>query len=121
MQHVLHVIQVVLVALTALADRGKVLVDGLGHVLLELAGAAHANLLGNLDLGATGADGSRRKQAGHTGAVLGVERDHALGVGLALLDALGRLLGSHRDVDGVAVALAHLATVQAGQQRGLGQ
>ena len=46
---------------------------------------------------------------------------HALGVGLALLDALGRLLGGHRDVDGVAVALAHLATVQARQQRGLGQ
>ena len=121
MQHVLDVIQVVFVALATLADRGEVLVDGLGHVLLELAGAAHADLLGNLDFGTTGADGGGRKQAGHAGAVLGIERDHALGVGLALLDALGRLLGGHRDVDGVAVALAHLATVKAGQQRGLGQ
>ena len=121
MQYVFHVIQVVLVALTALADRGEVLVDGLGHVLFELAGAAHADLLGNLDLGTTGADGGRRKQAGHAGAVLGIKRDHALGVGLALLDALGRLLGGHRDIDGVAVALAHLAAVQARQQRGLGQ
>ena len=58
---------------------------------------------------------------GHTGAVRRVERDHALGVGLALLDALGRFLGGHRNIDGVAVALAHLATVKAGQQRGLGQ
>ena len=47
-QHVLHVVQVVLVALATLADRGEVLIDGLGHVLLELAGAAHADLLGNL-------------------------------------------------------------------------
>ena len=61
MQHVLHVIQIVLVALATLTDRGEVFVDGLGHVLLELAGAAHADLLGNLDLGTTGADGSRRK------------------------------------------------------------
>ena len=121
MQHVLHIVQIVLVALATLADRCEVLVDGLGHVLLELAGAAHANLLGNLDLGTAGADGGRRKQAGHAGTVLGIKRDHALGIGLALLDALGRLLGGHRDVDGVAVALAHLATVQAGQQRGLGQ
>ena len=121
MQHVLHVVQIVLIALATFADRGEVLVNGLGHVLLELAGTAHTNLLGDLDLGAAGADGSRRKQAGHAGAVLGVERDHALGVGLALLDALGRFLGGHRDVDGVAVALAHLAAVQAGQQRGLGQ
>lgn len=36
-QHVLHVVQIVLVALTTLTDRGEVLVDGLGHVLLELA------------------------------------------------------------------------------------
>ena len=86
-----------------------------------MAGATHANLLGNLDLGTAGADGGGRKQAGHAGAVLGIKRNHALGVGLALLDALGRLLGGHRDIDGVAVALAHLAAVQAGQQRGLGQ
>ena len=121
MQDVLHIVQVVLVALATLADRCEVPVDGLGHVLLELAGATHANLLGNLDLGTAGADGGGRKQAGHAGAVLGIKRNHALGVGLALLDALGRLLGGHRDIDGVAVALAHLAAVQAGQQRGLGQ
>ena len=121
MQDVLHIVQVVLVALATLADRCEVPVDGLGHVLLELARAAHANLLGNLDFGTASADGSCRTQAGHAGAVLGIERNHALGVGLALLDALGRLLGGHRDIDGVAVALAHLAAVQAGQQRGLGQ
>ena len=121
MQDVLHIVQVVLVALATLADRCEVPVDGLGHVLLELARTAHANLLGNLDFGTASADGGGRKQAGHAGAVLGIERNHALGVGLALLDALGRLLGGHRDIDGVAVALAHLAAVQAGQQRGLGQ
>ena len=120
-QDVLDVVHILDQFLAAGADGGKVLVHAFGDVLLELAGAAHADLFGDLDLGAAGADRGGGEQAGHAGTGFGVERDHALAVGLALLDALGRLLSGHGDVDGVAVGLAHLAPVKAGQQRRVGQ
>ena len=107
--------------MATLADLGEAVVHGLGDVLLELARTAHADFLGDFHLGAPGADGGGGEQTRHAGTVLRIEGDHALAVGLALLDALGRLLGRHGDADGVAVALGHLAAVQTGQQRGLGE
>ena len=67
------------------------------------------------------ADAGRGEQRRDAGASLGVKRDVALGVGLRLLDELGGLLGGHRERDGVAVGLAHLAAVKAGQERRRGE
>ena len=107
--------------MTTFADGLEVVVDGFRDVFLELTRSAHADFFCNLNFGPAGADGSRGEKARYAGAVLGIKRDHALGVGLALLDALGGLLCGHGDVDGVVVALAHLATVKAGKQGHVGE
>ena len=121
MEDVLHVVEVVLEGVTALADGLEIAVDRLGHQLLELTGAAHADLIGNLLGVATAADGRRGQQARDLGAVLGIERDVALGIGLGFLDALRRLLRRHGYRDGIAVRLAHLAAVEARQHGRGGQ
>ena len=117
MQHVFHVIEVGLELVTTFANGLEVIVHGLGRVFLQLARTAHADLLGDFRGIATRANGSRRKQARHARTILGIERDHALGIGLALLDALGSFFGRHGNGNGVAIALRHLATVEARKQR----
>ena len=65
-------------------------------VALDRAGeqlSTVADLFCNLDFGAARAQCGGCQQRGHLGAVLFVEVDVAIGVGLGLLDELGRFLG----------------------------
>ena len=117
MQHVFHVIEVGLELMTALANGLEVVIHGLGRVFLQLARTAHTDFLGDFRSIATSTNSRRRKQARHARTILGIERDHALRVGLALLDALGGFFGRHGNGNGIAVALRHLATVETWKQR----
>ena len=85
--------------LAARANGCEIVVHALGDVLLERARAAVADFLRDLDFRTPGAKRRGGEQGGHTRAIVGIEGDVAVGVGLRLLDELCGLLA-----DGVPLA-----------------
>ncbi len=63
----------------------------------------------------------RRQKRRDTGAIVGVVSDIAIGIRGALLDELGGLFCRHAKRNTVAIALGHLAAIQAGDLNNIGQ
>ena len=113
-QNVMDVVHLAFQLATALTQRRQVRIHALVHVFLQRARSTFANFFGNFHFRAARAQSSRSQKRRNTRTVFLIERDHALGVGLGLLDELPRFLFGQAQRNSVAVALGHLAAVQAG-------